>query len=145
MDLPGTYSLSAHSEDEVVVRDFIIKEKPDMVIHIVDASNLERNLYLYTQLQELEVPVILAMNMSDIVDKKGSRINYIELSRLLGKPVIPTVGNKNKGLKELLDAVINLYEGKVKIEKITVNYGEEDELSLRQAAGYHVGFAALRR
>lgn len=116
-----------------------------MVIHIVDASNLERNLYLYTQLQELEVPVILAMNMSDIVDKKGSRINYIELSRLLGKPVIPTVGNKNKGLKELLDAVINLYEGKVKIEKITVNYGEEDELSLRQAAGYHVGFAALRR
>ncbi len=132
VDLPGTYSLSAHSEDEVVVRDFIIKEKPDLVIDIVDASNLERNLYLYTQIQELEVPVILVMNMSDIVDKKGSKINYIELSRLLGKPVIPTVGNKNKGLKELLDTVINLHEKKIKTEKITVDYGEEMKLEIEK-------------
>ncbi len=125
VDLPGTYSLSAHSEDEVVARDFILKEKPDMVVHIVDASNLERNLYLYTQLQELEVPVILAMNMSDIVEKRGSRIDYAGISRLLGKPVIPTVGSKNKGMDELLNTLIDLYEGKINIEKIGVDYGEE--------------------
>ncbi len=125
VDLPGTYSLSAYSEDEVVARDFIIKEKPDMVIHIVDASNLERNLYLYTQLQELEVPVILAMNMSDIVDRRGSRIKYTQLSQFLGKPVIPTVGNKGKGMEDLLDAVINLHERRIKVEKIGVDYGEE--------------------
>ncbi|MDD5567970.1 MAG: ferrous iron transport protein B [Candidatus Omnitrophica bacterium] len=125
VDLPGTYSLSAHSEDEIVARDFIIKEKPDIVVHIVDASNLERNLYLYTQLQELEVPVILAMNMSDVVEKRGSKINYAGISRLLGKLVIPTVGNKNKGMDELLNAVIDLHEGKIRIEKIGVDYGEE--------------------
>lgn len=130
VDLPGTYSLSANSEDEVVARDFIIKEKPDMVIHIVDASNLERNLYLYTQLQELEVPVILAMNMNDIVDSKGTKIDYSALSRLLGKPVIPTVGNKNKGMEDLLNAVIGLHEGKVKIDDITVSYGEDIQLEL---------------
>ncbi len=130
VDLPGTYSLSANSEDEVVARDFIIKEKPDTVIHIVDASNLERNLYLYTQLQELDVPVILAMNMSDVVEKKGVKLNYAELSRLLGKPVIPTIGSKNKGMEELLNTVINLHEEKVKIEKIAVDYGEEIKLEM---------------
>jgi ferrous iron transport protein B len=130
VDLPGTYSLSANSEDEIVARDFLVKEKPDMVIHIVDASNLERNLYLYTQLQELEIPVILAMNMSDVVEKRGSKINYVAISRLLGKPVISTVGNKNKGMNELLDAVIGLHEGKIKIKKIGVNYGEEVSLEL---------------
>jgi len=130
VDLPGTYSLSAHSEDEIVARDFIIKDKPDMVVHIVDASNLERNLYLYTQLQELEVPVILAMNMCDVVEKRGSKIDYVAISRLLGKPVIPTVGNKNKGMSELLDTVISLHEGKIKIEKINVDYGEEVKLEL---------------
>ena len=130
VDLPGTYSLSAHSEDEIVARDFIIKEKPNMVVHIVDASNLERNLYLYTQLQELEVPIILAMNMSDVVEKRGSKIDYAAISRLLGKQVIPTIGNKNKGMNELLDAVIGLYEGKIKIEKIGVDYGEEVESEL---------------
>jgi ferrous iron transport protein B len=101
-----------------------------MVVHIVDASNLERNLYLYTQLQELEVPVILAMNMCDVVEKRGSKIDYVAISRLLGKPVIPTVGNKNKGMGELLDTVISLHEGKIKIEKINVDYGEEVKLEL---------------
>jgi ferrous iron transport protein B len=132
VDLPGTYSLSANSEDEIVARDFLVKEKPDMVIHIVDASNLERNLYLYTQLQELEIPVILAMNMSDIVEKRGSRINYVGISRLLGKPVISTVGSKNKGMDELLNNLIDLYERKINIEKIGVDYGEEIKLELEK-------------
>jgi ferrous iron transport protein B len=132
VDLPGTYSLSANSEDEIVARDFLVKEKPDMVIHIVDASNLERNLYLYTQLQELEIPVILAMNMSDIVEKRGSKINYVGISRLLGKPVIPTVGSKNKGMDELLNTLIDLYNRKINIEKIGVDYGEEIKLELEK-------------
>ncbi len=134
VDLPGTYSLSANSEDEIVARDFLVKEKPDMVIHIVDASNLERNLYLYTQLQELEVPVILAMNMSDIVEKRGSKINYAGISRLLGKPVIPTVGSKNKGMDELLNTLVDLYDRKINIEKIGVDYGEEIKLELENVS-----------
>ncbi|MFA7283854.1 MAG: ferrous iron transport protein B, partial [Candidatus Omnitrophota bacterium] len=130
VDLPGTYSLSANSEDEIVARDFIINERPDLVVHVVDSSNLERNLYLYTQLQKFEVPVILAMNMSDVVEKKGSSINYPGISRLLGKPVIPTIGSKNKGIDNLLNAVVDLYEGKIESRKIGVDYGEEVNLEL---------------
>ncbi|MDD5725217.1 MAG: ferrous iron transport protein B [Candidatus Omnitrophica bacterium] len=135
VDLPGTYSLSANSEDEIVARDFIINEKPDLVVHVVDSSNLERNLYLYTQLQELEVPVILAMNMSDVVEKRGSSINYPGISRLLGKPVIPTIGSKNKGIDNLLNAVVDLYEGKIESRKIGVDYGEEVNLELGKLEG----------
>lgn len=130
VDLPGTYSLSANSEDEVVARDFLLKDRPDIAVHIVDASNLERNLYLYTQLQELEIPVVLAMNMSDIVEKRGSRIDYARFSRLLGKPVVPMVGNKNKGTQGLLEAVVNLYKGKLKAERIPVDYGEDIRVEL---------------
>ncbi|MCD6460738.1 ferrous iron transport protein B [bacterium] len=125
VDLPGTYSLSAHSEDEIVARDFIINEKPDVFIHIVDSSNLERNLYLFTQLSELDVPIVLAMNMSDMAENKGHKIDYDKLSRLLGKPIVPTVGNKNKGMDKLLDMIIGIYEKKIKSEKVTVDYGLE--------------------
>jgi len=135
VDLPGTYSLSAHSEDEVVARDFIIREKPDVVVHIVDASNLERNLYLYTQIQELEVPIVLAMNMSDMAESKGFRIDYTELSRLLGKPVVPTVGNKKKGMEDLLDAVVGLHEGRIKTARMPVDYGEEVKAELEKISG----------
>ncbi len=132
VDLPGTYSLSAYSEDEVVARDYIVKEKPDVVVHIVDASNIERNLYLYTQLAELDVPIVLAMNMSDIVEKKGNSIDYDELSRLLGKPIVKTVGNKNKGMVELLETVLKVYEGRIKIEKIKIDYGEKIDQELKK-------------
>ncbi len=125
VDLPGTYSLSANSEDEVVARDFIINGRPDAVVHVIDASNLERNLYLYTQLQELGAPVILAMNMSDVAESKGQKIDHAALSGLLGKPVVATVGNKNKGMRELLDAVVGMHEGSLKSESVPVDYGEE--------------------
>jgi len=128
VDLPGTYSLSARSEDERVACGFIVAEKPDVIIHVVDASNLERNLYLYTQLSELNVPVILAMNMSDMVDSKGYTINYEKLSKHLGKPVIATIGNKNKGMDELFTAVIDIYGKKIKNEKTKIDYGEEINL-----------------
>ncbi|MCK5707490.1 MAG: ferrous iron transport protein B [Candidatus Aureabacteria bacterium] len=131
VDLPGTYSLSAYSEDEVVARDYIVKEKPDVVVHILDSSNLERNLYLYTQLAEFDVPIVLAMNMSDIAEKKGHSIDYNELSRLLGKPIVKTVGSKNKGTEDLLETVLKLYDGRIKIEKIKIDYGEEIEQELK--------------
>ena len=125
VDIPGTYSLSAYSEDEVVARDFIIKEKPDVIVHIVDSSNLERNLYLSTQLIELEVPLILAMNMSDMAKKKGQSLNYKQLSELLGTAIVSTVGNKNVGTKELLETIVKVYEGKIKTEEVHVDYGSE--------------------
>jgi len=125
VDLPGTYSLSAYSEDEVVARDFIIKEKPDVIIHIVDSSNLERNLYLSTQLMELEVPLVLAMNMSDMAEKKGQDVDYTKLSGLLGVVIVSTVGNKNIGTKDLLETIIKVYEGKIKTKGVHIGYGPE--------------------
>jgi ferrous iron transport protein B len=124
-DLPGTYSLSAYSEDEVVARDFIIKEKPDVIVDIVDSSNLERNLYLATQLMELDVPLVLTMNMSDIAEKKGQDTDYAKLSRLLGVTLVSTVGNKNIGTKNLLEAIIKVYKSKTKSEQVHINYGQE--------------------
>jgi len=125
VDLPGTYSLSARSEDEVVARNFIIQKKPDIIVHVIDSSNLERNLYLATQLMELEVPLILAMNMSDMAEKNGIVIDYNELSQLLGKPIVPMIGSKNKGTKELLETIVKVAEGIIKTENIKVDYGQE--------------------
>lgn len=130
VDLPGTYSLSAYSEDEVVARDFVLNERPDVIVHIVDSSNLERNLYLFTQLLELEMPIVLAMNMSDIVDKKGHKIDYELLSALLGVPIVKTVGSKNVGLDKMLDVIADVYEGKVDCKNIRIDYGEEIEQEL---------------
>jgi len=134
VDLPGTYSLSARSEDEMVARNFIVDKSPDVVVDVVDVSNLERNMYLYTQLSELDAPVILAMNMSDMVEGKGYTINYEMLSKSLGKPVVPTVGSKNKGMDELLEAVVAVYEKKIKVGKTKVDYGLEIDLERSKIA-----------
>jgi len=125
IDLPGTYSLTAYSIEELVARDFIIKEKPDVVVDIVDASNLERNLYLTTQFKELGANVVIALNMSDVAEKNGMNIDAKNMSQLLGAEVIPTVGHKNRGLKELLDAVINTAENKTGLEEHPIAYGKE--------------------
>ncbi len=125
VDLPGTYSLSAYSEDEVVARDFIIKEKPDVIVDIVDSSNLERNLYLATQFMELEVPLVLAMNMSDMAQKKGQDVDYAKLSEFLGAAAVATVGNKNIGTRELLETIIKVYEGKIKTKVVPIAYDPE--------------------
>ncbi len=105
IDLPGTYSLSANSPEEVVARDFLVKEKPDAVVHVVDASNLDRNLYLTTQLMELGVRLVVALNMVDAAEKRGLTFNVAHLSRHLKSPVIPTVGNRAQGIDGILDAV----------------------------------------
>jgi ferrous iron transport protein B len=103
VDLPGTYSLTAYSPEEIIARDYIIEERPDVVINVVDATNLERNLYLTVQLLELDVPVVLALNMSDALYKDGAKINADHLSQLLGNiPVVSTSANRGKGVSELI-------------------------------------------
>lgn len=109
VDLPGTYSLTAYSPEEIIARDFIIRERPDVVINVVDATNLERNLYLTLQLLELDVPVIVALNMADDLHKNGAKIDIDELSRLLGNvPVVPTTANHGKGVNELLAQAVKV-------------------------------------
>ena len=132
VDLPGTYSLTAHSIDEVVARNFVIEEKPDVVIDIIDSSNLERNLYLATQFMELGVPLVLAFNMSDIASKQGLEIDKVKLSELLGAPIVFTVATKKVGINELLDEAINLVEKKTTIRRNTPVYGKEVEEEIKK-------------
>ncbi len=109
VDLPGTYSLTAYSLEEVIARDYIIEENPDVVIGVVDAANLERNLYLAIQILELGAPLVLALNMSDVADSRGLRIDMEMLSRgLNGTPVVRTIASKGKGIDELLGAAIRV-------------------------------------
>ena len=105
VDLPGTYSLSANSPEEVVARNFLVMDKPDIVVQVVDASNLERNLYLATQIMELGLPLVVALNMSDVAKARGIEYDLDKLRALLKAPVVPTVGNRREGMNELLDAV----------------------------------------
>jgi ferrous iron transport protein B len=105
VDLPGTYSLTAYSLEEVVARDYLVNETPSMIVNIVDASNLERNLYLSVQFMEMGVPVCVALNMMDVAKKLGIRINIKKLSQLLGVPVVPTVARSGEGKKKLLETI----------------------------------------
>ncbi|MBN1492985.1 MAG: 50S ribosome-binding GTPase, partial [Candidatus Omnitrophica bacterium] len=106
VDLPGTYSLTAHSLDEVVARNFIIEEKPNVVISVIDSSNVERNLYLTIQLMELEIPLVLAFNMYDLAEKEGLTFDREMLAQLLGCSVVFTTATKKRGMNDLLEAVI---------------------------------------
>ena len=105
VDLPGTYSLTAYSLEEVVARDFLVDEKPSMIINIVDASNLERNLYLSVQFMEMGLPVCIALNMMDVAKKRGIEIDIQKLSTLLKLPVVPIVARDGKGKKDLMERV----------------------------------------
>ena len=104
-DLPGIYSLSPYTLEEVVSREYLLNEKVDVILNIVDGSNLERNLYLTTQLLELAIPVVVAVNMLDVIEKRGDHIHYEQLSKELGCPVVPISALKNKGIKELMNKV----------------------------------------
>ncbi len=105
VDLPGTYSLSAASPEEVVARDFLVREKPDVVVQVVDSSNLERNLFLATQLMELGVRLVIALNMTDVAHNRGMEFDLDRLTEQLRLPIIPTVGNKRRGMDDLLAAI----------------------------------------
>ena len=105
-DLPGTYSLTAYSVEELVARDFLVNEKPDVVINIVDASNLERNLYLTCQFMELGVPIVIALNMIDVAQNRGIEVDLIKLAEMMNAPVIPIIARSGKGVEQLLDTVV---------------------------------------
>ena len=114
VDLPGTYSLTAYSPEEIVARDYIIEEHPDVVINVVDATNLERNLYLTVQILELDVPVVLALNMTDALQKDGTKIDIENLSRLLGEiSIVFTTANRGAGITELISKAVEAAGRKV--------------------------------
>ncbi|MDR2666323.1 MAG: ferrous iron transport protein B [Endomicrobium sp.] len=124
IDLPGTYSLSAYSDDEIVARDFLINGKPDIVINVIDASNIERNLYLFTQIVELDIPIMIVLNMIDILKLQGKTIDKEVMSNLLGVPVF--IALVNKEIVGILDCVVDVMEEEKLKKQITakVDYGE---------------------
>jgi len=132
VDLPGVYSLTAYSPDEVVARNFILEGKPDIVVDIVDASNLERNLYLTIQLIELETNLVVALNMMDIAQSRDYQIDVDSLARELGAPVVPMVAKNKEGNKGLLQAIVDAFEGRTEIEKVKPFYGNELEEHIRE-------------
>ncbi len=131
-DLPGTYSISAFSPEELYVRDYIIQEVPDIIVNVIDASNLERNLLLTTQLIDMDVKVVLALNMYDEIERSNSRLDTKYLGKLLGVPMVPTVGAKGLGIHELFQKVISLYNDEDPVFRhIHINYGGELEKSIQ--------------
>ena len=151
VDLPGVYSLSPYTLEEVVTRNFMIDDKPDVVINILDASNIERNLYLTTQILELGVPTVIALNMMDIVEKNGDKIDLNNLSKILGCPIVETSALKGFGIKELVDKAVQVAKRKekvsfkipyskecndaiIEIEKLIKNNIKQDEIESRYVA-----------
>jgi len=130
VDLPGTYSLSAYSTEELIARHFILEEKPDVVVDVVDASNIERNLYLGTQLIEMGRPLVFAFNMADLAKRRGLVFDLGQLSRLLEARIVPTVGNKGEGRTPLLEAILQTAQEGSKTRIHTVPYGDEIEEEL---------------
>jgi len=127
VDLPGTYSLSPYTQEEIIAGDYLVNEKPDLVINVVDATNLERNLYLTVQLLELGIPVVIAMNIYDEAVKKGYEIEIKTMEEMLGVRVIPTVATKKTGLDDLLKAVTDITDGTFSHQPKKLNYGADIE------------------
>ena len=134
IDLPGTYSLTAYSVEEVVARDYLVQEKPDVVINITDASNLERNLYLSTQFLELGVPMIIALNMIDVAQDRGISLDAQKLSALLKVPVLPIIARSGKGTPELMAAALELARQNASWNPLYISYGEDVDLALQTMA-----------
>jgi len=133
VDLPGTYSLTAYSLEEVVARDFLINEKPEVVIDIIDSSNLERNLYLAIQFLEMGIPLCIALNMIDVAEKRGIKINAEKLSTLLRVPVVPTIARTGEGKKELINAAVKMVQKKrnqSNQSNLEISYGDDLDRAL---------------
>ena len=125
VDLPGTYSISSFSPEEVYVRNHLLNELPDIVLNVVDAGNLHRNLYLTTQLIDMDLQMVMALNMFDDIENNGDVLDYQHLGGMLGIPMIPTVASKKKGINELLNKIIEVFEGKEQsVRHIHINYGK---------------------
>jgi ferrous iron transport protein B len=137
VDLPGTYSLTAYTIEEIVARNFVLDERPDVVVDILDASNLERNLYLATQLRELDTKVVFVLNMADLAGQRGAKIDGDKLSELLDVPVVFTVGNRNKGTQDLLRTIISVAEADIELPRTRrVYYGKEIEKAIGELSEF---------
>ncbi len=132
-DLPGTYSISAYTPEEVFVQNHIAENLPDVVINVVDASNLERNLYLTTQLIDMDIRVIMVLNMHDELEKKGDVFDHESFGRMTGIPVIPAVSSRGKGIRETFSKAIEVFEDRNEVVRhIHINYGDIVERSIRE-------------
>lgn len=132
IDLPGTYSITSYTPEELFVRNYIFDEVPDVVINVVDASNLERNLYLTTQLIDLDIKVVMALNMYDELKKKGDVFDYQALGEMIGIPVVPTVSSRGKGIDALFRKTIEVFEDREPtVRHIHINYGEDTESAIK--------------
>jgi len=132
-DLPGTYSLTAYTPEEIYVRRYIYENTPDIIINVLDASNLERNLYLTTQLIDMDIKVVVALNMYDELLQHGDKFDFKSLGKMIGIPFVPTVSSKGKGINNLFDTVINVFTDKDKtLRHVHINYGEYIENSIKE-------------
>src|SRR5574344_2020824 len=149
VDLPGTYSLSAYSPEELYVRKQIIEKTPDVIINVIDASNLERNLYLTTQLIDMHLRMVCALNMFDETQKRGDNVDYNKLSELFGVPMVPTVFKDGTGVNEMFHQIIELYESneddKPHFRHIHINHGHEIENGISHIQEYLKKDDALRQ
>lgn len=132
VDLPGTYSLTTYSPEEIIARHFLVEQVPDVVINVVDASNIARNLYLTTQLIDIQANLIVALNMYDEIETQKTTINIDHLEQLLGTHLIPTSAVNGKGINSLLDHIVDLYTGKIQIKKNKLNFSEFIEQYIEQ-------------
>ncbi len=132
VDLPGTYSITSYTPEELFVRDHIINQLPDIILNVVDTSNLERNLYLTTQLVDMDMKVVMALNMWDEFRASGDTFDYRSLAKMMGIPMVPTVSSTGEGIPELFDELIAVYEDREPIVRhIHINYGKRIELSIK--------------
>jgi ferrous iron transport protein B len=132
-DLPGTYSISEYSPEELFVRKHITENMPDVVVNVIDASNLERNLFLTSQLMDMNISVVIALNMYDEMENKGDKLDYESLGKIIGIPIVTTVASKGEGIKELIGKVIDVYENNDPVARnAQINYGTNVEESLER-------------
>ncbi len=131
VDLPGTYSVNEYTNEEIFVREYLTENHPDIVLNVVDATNLERNLFLTTQLIDMSANILMSLNMFDELEESGSILDYELLSQLLGFPIVPTVAKLNIGIENLLNTAIMLFEEKAEVRHFHINYGNiiENEIS----------------
>lgn len=132
VDLPGTYSITAYTPEELFVRDHILAQIPDIVVNVIDAGNLERNLYLTTQLIDMDIKVVVALNMYDELERSGDQLYYELLGKMLGIPFVPTVGSKGRGIRDLFQRIVQVHEDRDEtVRHIHINYGNSIERSIK--------------
>lgn len=133
VDLPGTYSLSAYSPEELYVRNYLKEHNPDIILNVVDASNLERNLYLTTELIDMDHPMVIALNVFDELKKSGKHLDYKMLGQMIGVPIVPTVSRGGEGIEKLFDTIVDVYEGRDKsVRHVHVRLSEDTERAITE-------------